>query len=533
MSTGVFANGLEISCKSSSGKSPASFPDPCFSPPSPSAGWIVIPYANTAKASTATNTSKTVFIGGKPVMLKDKSYFKTSTGDEGAAGPKGVSTGTKKGKAYYRSWSSDVKIEGYNVCRHTDQMTHNHNPVQGNTGTWHFLSEKTKGKCRKAINEIEDECEVDKRDQERFVDRQKGRNRRRVRQGKSKNTIRPKTWKDNHCRSLLVKPRADQLKRQLTKFNRDAKEMYHDLTGEAWDLALDRAKEQATNTGERMVTKWVGGLGCTVLTPAATAVCETAITIWNVLDGIYSFIAGGVRMVRAANDVREMANILSSIPKQLKDVKEAMRDPVKRAELNKKLIDDARKAANEDDCIRARKCMLVPYNGDRIKPNKPVKIRGQSYYEVEKYSGDTFTTKIGMGTSGGCCPGQTGHHVIPHSWAKKAGCKSYSHGGAPVVCVEGISQNDGTHKSIHYNLNERLKDESKGVKTEFTQAEIIEIAAKSHQDTFPKSGDCMICIGSHPCDKECIKAQLEEYYDCGKFTPKEIPQSGGDVEDGF
>ncbi|MDR0702910.1 MAG: DUF4150 domain-containing protein [Azoarcus sp.] len=30
------------------------------------------------------------------------------------------------GKAYFTNWSPDVKIEGLNVCRHVDPMTHNH-----------------------------------------------------------------------------------------------------------------------------------------------------------------------------------------------------------------------------------------------------------------------------------------------------------------------------------------------------------------------------------------------------------------------
>lgn len=38
----------------------------------------------------------------------------------------GVATKTIKGKAYFTTWSQDVKIEGLNVCRHLDTMSHNH-----------------------------------------------------------------------------------------------------------------------------------------------------------------------------------------------------------------------------------------------------------------------------------------------------------------------------------------------------------------------------------------------------------------------
>ena len=143
MANKVFANNQEIACKAAAGKSIAAFPDPCFSPPSPPAGWIPIPYANTAYAKDTTNASKTVFISGKPVMKKDASYFKTSTGNEPAAGPLGIITGKKKGKAYFISWSMNVKIEGKNVDRHMDGMTHNHGSVPGNTAPWVYVDTAT------------------------------------------------------------------------------------------------------------------------------------------------------------------------------------------------------------------------------------------------------------------------------------------------------------------------------------------------------------------------------------------------------
>ena len=66
-------------------------------------------------------------ISGKEVMLKNKSYFKESTGDEaGAAAKKGVITSTNRGKVYFIAWSSDVKFEGENAVRHLDMTTHNH-----------------------------------------------------------------------------------------------------------------------------------------------------------------------------------------------------------------------------------------------------------------------------------------------------------------------------------------------------------------------------------------------------------------------
>ncbi len=129
MANDVFANGREISCKKADGKTICEFPDVCFTPPENPATppGVPVPYPNTAFAKDTTDGSKNVKISGQEVMLKNKSYFKTSTGDEaGCAAKKGVITSTNKGKAYYISWSSDVKVEGENVVRHLDMTTNNH-----------------------------------------------------------------------------------------------------------------------------------------------------------------------------------------------------------------------------------------------------------------------------------------------------------------------------------------------------------------------------------------------------------------------
>lgn len=128
MGKNVFANGNEISAKADNNKSIAAMPDVCLSPPSPPAGPIPIPYPNFSEAKDTTNGSKTVKIGGQEIGLKNKSYYKTSKGDEAATRGlgMGVVTHTIQGKTYHAAWSMDVKVEGQNVIRHMDMTTHNH-----------------------------------------------------------------------------------------------------------------------------------------------------------------------------------------------------------------------------------------------------------------------------------------------------------------------------------------------------------------------------------------------------------------------
>jgi hypothetical protein len=129
MSNQVYANNMEVSCKSSGGKSICAFPDVCFTPPLTPATppGVPIPYPNTAMASDTSDGSTSVKSGGQEIMLKDISYYKQSTGDEAGSAPKkNVVTSKIKGKAYFIVWSMDVKVEGENVVRHMDLTTHNH-----------------------------------------------------------------------------------------------------------------------------------------------------------------------------------------------------------------------------------------------------------------------------------------------------------------------------------------------------------------------------------------------------------------------
>jgi len=129
MAAEVYANTRSISGKASDGKSICSFPDVCFTPPQTPATppGVPLPYPNTTLSSDTNDGSSTVLAGGEQVMLKDKSFFKKSSGDEAGCAPqKGMLNSTNTGKAYFHAWSMDVKIENENVVRHLDITTHNH-----------------------------------------------------------------------------------------------------------------------------------------------------------------------------------------------------------------------------------------------------------------------------------------------------------------------------------------------------------------------------------------------------------------------
>jgi Domain of unknown function (DUF4150)/GHH signature containing HNH/Endo VII superfamily nuclease toxin 2 len=179
MANQIYANNMEVSCKQAAGKSICAFPDVCFTPPLTPATppGVPIPYPNTGMASDTTDGSSSVKISGQEVMLKNKSYFKKSMGDEAGAAPKkGVVTSKNMGKVYFNMWSMDVKVEGENVVRHFDLSTHNHASTPGGTPPWVYqdMPAAQRARCEAQDNDANTKCQgatphmtVDKKGQQK------------------------------------------------------------------------------------------------------------------------------------------------------------------------------------------------------------------------------------------------------------------------------------------------------------------------------------------------------------------------------
>jgi hypothetical protein len=180
VSKNVFANGREVSAKKDGNESICAMPDVCNSPPSPPAGPIPIPYPNTAYTSNTSSGSKTVFIGGDEVGLKNASDYKKSTGDEAATRGLGMNltTHTIQGKMHHAAWSMDVKIEGKNAIRHMDMTTHNH---MNTPGTASMTLDRAKEKAAKGedlkcdeLDELNKDARANEIDQSKVTDPETG-----------------------------------------------------------------------------------------------------------------------------------------------------------------------------------------------------------------------------------------------------------------------------------------------------------------------------------------------------------------------
>lgn len=455
MSNNVFANGLEIACKAADGVSNAAFPDPCFTPPPPNGGWVLVPYPNTAFAKDLTNGSTTVFISGLPVAKKDESFIKTSTGNEPAAGPMGKKTGVKKGKAYFTSWSMDVKVEGKNVCRHTDSMTHNHASWPGNTSDWKYLDTQiARGPCKKDLKRVKKKCKPTKK------------------QGTGKNAktvpdTSPGAWKKKYCKGLQVpapsmkEATRDDIEQRLSEMA-DVSKWTAGMMQKAKDMALEKVKEWAEKKAAKLIAKsalkaWLGPVGWA----------------WTAYDAVSTGIE--VKEIYAEFDeMQKDINKLKQVPREI--------DELKKGDMTANKVADAQEIlAKASPCLSAKRCLLVPY------------------------------TKTGAGkrSNQGCCAGQTPHHIIPKGQFKSSdaadagkidNCPGYDADQAPCICAEGTSHSlGGSHQKLHDALETKI-EKGADANGQLGYGQSRDMSINATRKVAPN------------CSKACLKAQLDKYH---------------------
>lgn len=501
MATHVYANDLEIACRSTDGVATTAFPDPCWSPPPPKGGPVLIPYGNVAFAPDITNGTCTVFIAGQTVAIEDKAYFATSTGNEPATHQfqKGERTQVITGKAYFRSWSLDVIFEGLGVDRHTDMVSHNHGSMPANTPLFPYISRGWfKHDCSDEEKRINAACTPDKDDSDAKKEvKSKSKlaqllQARKTKQGGANGANKDWHWTDDHCAGLEVplgsmedaKKYAEELS-DLFKSLPEELAALQSVEAALTDMVLNAGAEAAAKWGAKAALKQAAGT-------ALPAAGNIAMGAWSLVDGILAI--GDVADIKAAaTEALEQLEILRNKASDLQKLADDFKDFG--------TLDDAAKLEKAQEigqagqdmlatlnaCTRARKCNLVPFKAK----GAPFSARNQSKVEPSK--------------AGGCCSGQTGHHLIYGAMAKGA-CSKYDHDIAPTVCTEGTSQKYGSHGRVHDAMDKEVGILTKNGKVApdgtMSVDDAIDAAANSHAEAFPLS----------KCSKKCIKAQLEAYY---------------------
>lgn len=371
MQTHVYANNQEIACKAAGqdGVSPQAFPDPCWSPPGPAAGPVVIPYPNTCFADSITNGTNTVFICGAEVAIEDQSYFGTSTGNEPAttAFKKGVATGVITGKAYFTQWSFDVTFEGYGVPRHMDMVSHNHGSVPGNTPLFPYLSRGIfSSPCKKEEEKIKKECAPEKSDSKTEKDKKTKSKLHTLlktkRSGKKRGGQRDSNdwhWTDDHCDGLEV-PLGSAV--DAKKYAEEMKEVFKTLPDElaALDAVKSELQSMVINAAGKAAGKLAVKAGVKQAAGSTVPLAGNAVmAIWSIYDAVV-----------AISDVKEIKRVATKALQELEIFKSKLKELQAHANTFEKLdpkvahrmaVDAQEMLATLNDCTRARKCNLVPH----------------------------------------------------------------------------------------------------------------------------------------------------------------------------
>jgi hypothetical protein len=326
-------------------------------------------------------------------------------------------------------------------------------------------------------------------------------------------------WLLDHCDSLWIKPISPKKSSEINELGDMLKSMTPDkimaevrarldVAVQVLEAAMvDAAQAAAMRSAAKKAGTW--GVGA-LFGPIGLTIA----TVFNAVDTAISAAQLAKKLGELRKELTGLRDGIKELPDKLeKIIKEAAQNP------QKAVADTMSIISRLNDCVRARRCQLVPmketYGETQLKA-----IRDEDDEE-------NIWELSGPASGKGCCPGQTGHHILPKAIFKE--CKAYQdkqHRGAPTICVEGVNNSHASHGQMHSQLDKQLKQRyQKGATISYNHA--IKEGIESVRNVFPESG----------CSKECLKVQLEKFYndfkDCsleansGKVGKQECADKGG------
>ncbi|HEX8610684.1 MAG TPA: HNH/endonuclease VII fold toxin-2 domain-containing protein [Telluria sp.] len=280
-------------------------------------------------------------------------------------------------------------------------------------------------------------------------------------------------WIKDHCDYLWVKPAGKSKSKfiaQIDKLKTELNQGINTALQQAGAIIIDKAKDAAIGYAEKAIVREVASATSLVI-PVVGEVVVAGMTIFNIADGIWTAGTTAISSSKLAYDAYKK---IDDIRQQISKLDKVVSGETSPTELWSDVMTGV---AAVNKCLQARRCQLVPFNQTRA--------------DQQAKSGQ------------GCCPGQTGHHLLPSEMFEE--CPEYTsqkEKEAPTVCVEGVNNSHGSHGNIHGKLEKLMKDHRKETgKDSITNDQAIDKAVKSHNETFKP-----------PCDPNCLKAQLESYY---------------------
>ena len=312
------------------------------------------------------------------------------------------------------------------------------------------------------------------------------------------------SWMADNCDFLWIPPGPESHQKFLEQLGDLRKDLGEAVEGklkgmldgakdrikqEAKDLAKKKAGEAAARSGGR----WVAGLGGAAVAGWGAVVTEGVATAWNIYDlstSGYQVVTTGYAAYKDIDKLKQILAEYTDIGKELERLGSQAKDDPQKA-----VADFMTAAGKLNPCVRARRCSLVPKN------------------------------KANSLSGAGCCPGQTGHHLIPDAAVKGAGCPGYDYDKAPTVCAEGTgNSHGGSHQKLHDGLERRMNDFKRGSgRDSMPYEKYRDRAVSSFYETFPESR----------CDRKCLIAQLDDHYKCSGKDLKAVSGKGGERTEKF
>jgi GHH signature containing HNH/Endo VII superfamily nuclease toxin 2 len=375
-----------------------------------------------------------------------------------------------------------------------------------NTPPSYYLdTAEAKKDCAKDKAEMEKKCAPDDKNKSR------GKGVPKSRVGKAGQS----SWVLDHCGPLMVQPGLSNFAEWKEEFGdlhsalgKIADTLKNDVITKLQQEALEYTGKQVAKLAVRRgLTGWIPIVGWVL-----TAV-DVAVTAYDAVGRVNAIRATVADLSATVDRLKEAAGKISgTLQKYEKDLKNFgnLTEEQQKSVANQVMSDIQSAYAAADPCLRAKKCMLVPFNKDT----------------AEKWAGK------------GCCPGQTGHHLLPDAMfrdeagtakakadykAQKGSMKGwkrsmaptrpcwdgYTEGGSPTMCVEGNNQHMGSHGLMHRLTSAKLKAKGALGKPDMPYTDARDLVLDEVSKTYG-------------CTKECLKEQLDAYY-CGKAASKKPP----------
>ena len=178
------------------------------------------------------------------------------------------------------------------------------------------------------------------------------------------------------------------------------------------------------------------------------------------------------------------------------------------------LAEEMSDAVVDSPCLRARRCFMLPYEATDNSASGAALNRSQGTAPPgpsnPAATNPDMGARLGFGDPRGCCPGQTGHHLVPDAMMRpgpgqrgiqdNSNCTGYDEKKAPTVCVEGAGANTGSYATINTATEAEIA-EKMNTDGSISMERAIQAAADAYKASIGRG-----------CDRACIEEQLRDYY---------------------